>query len=49
MRSLEFEAFTDESDCLRERTGTDPESPFDDVRLAADVLREIEDRRLTLA
>jgi hypothetical protein len=46
---LEFELFTDDCDGLRERTGPDAESAFDDARLAADVLREVEDRRLALA
>ena len=46
---LEFESFTDDCDGLRERRGTDPESAFNDASLAADVLREVEDRRLALA
>jgi len=46
---LGFESFTDDCDGLRERTGTNAESALDDARLAADVLREVEDRRLALA
>jgi hypothetical protein len=46
---LEVEPFTDDCDGLRERRGTDAESAFDDARLAADVLREVEDRGLALA
>jgi len=47
--SWEIEAFTDDCDGLRERTGSDAESAFDDARLAVDVLREVEDRHLALA
>jgi hypothetical protein len=46
---LEVEPFTDDCDGLRERSGTDAESAFDDARLAADVLREVEDCGLALA
>ncbi len=46
---LEFESFTDNCDGLSERTGTEAESAFDDTRLAADVLREVEGRRLAFA
>jgi hypothetical protein len=46
---LEAEPFTDDCDGLRECTGTDAESAFYDARRAADVLREVEDRRLALA
>ncbi len=49
LSSLELEAFTDESDGLREHTGTDAESAFDNAGFTADVLREVEDRRLALA
>jgi hypothetical protein len=48
LRRLDFEPFTDDCDGLRERTGTETESAFDDARLAADVSREVEDRRLAL-
>jgi hypothetical protein len=46
---LDFESFTDNCGGLRERTGTEAESAFDDARLAADVLREVEDRHLAFA
>ena len=46
---LAVEPVTDDCDGLRERTGTDAESAFDNACLAADVLREVEDRRLALA
>ena len=46
---LGFKCLTDEIDGLGERAGPDTESAFDDARLAADVLRHIEDRRLALA
>ena len=46
---LEFELFLENCDSLGERTGTDSEGAFDDARLASDVLREVEDRRLALA
>jgi len=46
---FEFELFSDDCDGLRERTGADSESAFDDTRLAANVLRKVEDRRLALA
>jgi hypothetical protein len=46
---LEFELFRDDCGCLGECTGTDTESSFDDARLAANVLRKVEDRRLALA
>jgi hypothetical protein len=46
---LDFESFTDHHHNLRQRTGTDAESAFDDARLAADVLREVEDRRVAFA
>jgi hypothetical protein len=46
---LEFKLLTDECDGLRERTGPDAESPFDDTRLAANVSSKVEDRRLALA
>jgi hypothetical protein len=45
---LGFESFIDDCDGFRERTGTDAESAFDNARLAADVLREVEDCRLAL-
>jgi len=37
---LDFESFADHCDGLRERTGTEAESAFDDARLAADILGE---------
>jgi Domain of unknown function (DUF4158) len=46
---LVFEFFTDECDGFRERTGTDAKRAFDDTRLAADILREVEGRCLALA
>ena len=46
---LEVEPFTDDCEGLRERSGTDAKSALDDARLAADVLCEVEDRRLALA
>ncbi|AXC16247.1 hypothetical protein ACPOL_7047 (plasmid) [Acidisarcina polymorpha] len=46
--SLKCEPFIDERDGLRERTSANAESAFDDAYLAADVTREIEDRRLAL-
>jgi hypothetical protein len=46
---LDFESFTDHCDGLRERRGTEAKSAFDDARLAADVVREVEDRRLAFA
>jgi hypothetical protein len=46
---LEFKLFTDGCDGLGERTGAYAEGASYDARLAADVLREVEDRRLTLA
>lgn len=46
---LGFESLADDCDGLRERTGTDTECALDDARLAANVLREVEDRRLALA
>jgi hypothetical protein len=49
LRRLEFESFTDNGDGLRERTGTEAESSFDDARLAAVVVREVEGRRLAFA
>lgn len=47
--SLEFEVFTEQSDGLRERTGTDSESAFDDASFTADVSCEIKDCGLALA
>lgn len=46
---LEVERFSNEFDGLGERRGTDPERSFDDAGLTADILREVEDRRLALA
>ena len=46
---LEVEFFTDQSDGLCERTGTDAESAFDDASFTADVTREVEDCCLALA
>jgi hypothetical protein len=43
---LEFELLTDECDGLRERTGTDARRAFNNARLAADILRKVEDRGL---
>lgn len=42
---LETKPFTKEGDGLRERAGTEAESALDDARFAADILREVEDRR----
>jgi hypothetical protein len=47
--SLEINSLTDESNGLRDRTGTDAETAFDDASFTTDVLREVEDRRLALA
>jgi len=46
---LEFELFPNGCDGLGERTGAKTERAFYDARLAVDVLREVEDRRLALA
>jgi hypothetical protein len=46
---LGFELFPDGCDGLGERAGTETERALYDARLATDVLREVEDRRLTLA
>jgi hypothetical protein len=46
---LEINSLTDESNGLRDRTGTDAETAFDDASFTTDVLREVEDRRLALA
>ena len=46
---LEFELFRDDCGRLGGSTGTNSESSFDDARLAANVLRKVEDRRLVLA
>ena len=48
-RGLEVESFTEERDGLRKRTICDAKSAFYDACLTADVVCEIEDRRLTLA
>ena len=47
--SLQFERFTEERDCLRERTGAHTESSFDNARFAANVSREMEGSSLPLA
>ena len=47
--SLEFEVFSENSDGLLERTGTDAESAFDDASFTADVSCEVEDCGLALA
>ena len=49
LRRLDFELVTDHGNSLRERSGTDAESAFYDPRLAADVLCEVEDRRLAFS
>ncbi len=41
--------FTKDFNGLRERTDTDAEGAFDNARLPADVVGEVEERRLTLA
>ncbi len=46
---LDVQPFTEDCDGLRERTDTDAEGAFDNARLAADVVGEVEERRLTLA
>jgi hypothetical protein len=46
---LDFESFTENCDGPRERTSTEAEGALDDVCLAADVLREVEGRRLAFA
>jgi hypothetical protein len=46
---LEAKLFPEERDRLRKRRGSKTERSFDDARLAADIAREIEDRRLALA
>ena len=46
---LNVQLFTKDRDSFRERTDTDAESAFDNARLAADVLGEVEDGRLALA
>ena len=46
---LEFESVTDNCNSLRERTGTEAESAFNDARLATYILREVEDRRPAFA
>ncbi len=49
LRRLDFESFTENCDGPRERTSTEAEGALDDVCLAADVLREVEGRRLAFA
>jgi hypothetical protein len=46
---LEVERFSDERYGFAERRGTETERSFNDARLAADVARELEARRLALA
>jgi hypothetical protein len=46
---LEAKLFPEERDRLRKRRGAETERSFDDARLASDVAREVEDRRLALA
>jgi hypothetical protein len=46
---LEVERFLDAHYGLSERGGAETERSFDDARLASDVAREVEDRRLALA
>ena len=46
---LNVKLFTKDRDSFRERTDADAKGAFDNARLAADVLGEVEDARLTLA